>query len=690
MQSSFAKLLTAIATATREVRTLFLIDEPQRLGPRIALLTFAFPEAFRGEITFSTYHDRPEELPGFRLQGTTHASRPNKAALTSLGIVADMTTRTIEPQVEAAEWARTLAGWFIRRDAVDEADWSATEARAATARLPQSPESAWTDDWLGHLFGFPTAYRSRSAPGDPEGWTKAERFAQWSGQSGFADEWVRPRGADWWLEAGRSGSITREGRAALVAHVGLREAWRGDVSPAAWGDAVALWFRDAPSEDRDDSLASLLQTVPRSARPAFARALLRGLTQDGASAVLDRLRDDPSCDRGTLLPLEASAAVAAIVEGGDPGSLAPIIDEAREIPGALTAVLDAVEAGVILRPDFVPEMADVLATAAAFDFEGPTGARESLAWALRRGEAASTWIAPSLRPILADLGQSDVWRALRDRTPEALRPALARAFLAIAADPRLPDEPFRWGVEGLLLTMAPRPADATWAETYLKRTPSDLELIRRLVTPEYRKLGVPAWLDEARARGEVTSGQGARIDNGRAYARSLRSGDARALLSVNVPGVPPEERGALLGQMLVNVSGSGLEGLRSGDAKLRALLDEQSRFIAFLVRTEGAPTVVDIGGERPKGAVLTVAGEVDVLVNLRGLVDPGKERERVERKLKKIQKDLEVMEKRLTNANFIKNAPPEVVVEANAQKATLEREQVNLSDSLKWVDELKE
>src|SRR5450432_454477 len=129
--------------------------------------------------------------------------------------------------------------------------------------------------------------------------------------------------------------------------------------------------------------------------------------------------------------------------------------------------------------------------------------------------------------------------------------------------------------------------------------------------------------------------------------------------------------------------------LRSSDPKLCALLEEQSRFVAFLVRTDGPPAVVDAGGERPKGAVLTVAGEVDVLVNLRGLVDPAKEKERVERKLKKIQKDLEVMEKRLNNANFIKNAPPEVVVEANAQKQTLEREQLNLSESLKWVDELK-
>jgi valyl-tRNA synthetase len=108
-----------------------------------------------------------------------------------------------------------------------------------------------------------------------------------------------------------------------------------------------------------------------------------------------------------------------------------------------------------------------------------------------------------------------------------------------------------------------------------------------------------------------------------------------------------------------------------------------------LVRTEGAPAVSESGGERPKGAVLTVAGNVDVLVHLRGLVDPKKEAERIERKLKKIQKDREVMEKRLKNPNFIQNAPPEVVVEANAQKDALEREHANLSESLKLVDELR-
>ena len=129
--------------------------------------------------------------------------------------------------------------------------------------------------------------------------------------------------------------------------------------------------------------------------------------------------------------------------------------------------------------------------------------------------------------------------------------------------------------------------------------------------------------------------------------------------------------------------------VRSADPKVRALLEEQSRFFAFLVRTDGPPLVADAGGERPKGAVLTVAGDIDVLVHLRGLVDPEKEAERIKRKLKKIEKDVEIMEKRLKNAKFLENAPPEVVTEANAQLLALKREHEHLSESLKLVDELR-
>jgi len=593
-----ATLLTALATVAREGRTLFLIDEPHRLGPRIALLTFAFPEPLRADLTFSTYHDRPEELPGYRIQGTIPAARPNRAALMSLGVVADLTAGTFEPRVEPAPWARTLAGWLTRHGPIDEADWTATEARSKAARRVDPPESAWSDAWLGPLFAYPEARRSPAAPGDPREWADLRTFAEWLGRSGLAEDWVRARPPGWWLEAAPSGGPIAEARAALIAHADLRETWRVAVDNAGWGEAVAAWVRDAGAADRDEAIAAILRSTPRSSRPSFARALLKGLTAEAGAAVLDRLRADPSSDRGMLLPLEAGAAAAAILAGADPGPLHAVVAEALEIPGATSAVLDAVEATPGDRPESVAAIAP--AVAGAFGLEGPGGGREGLAWALRRGGAAPAWLAPALRPILADPGRAGAWGQLPDRTPEALRPELARAVLGLARDPGLPDEAFRWGVERLLLPLAPRPNDPTWAETYLRRTPSDLELIRRLFSPESRKLGVPAWLDQARARGEVSPEQAARVDNCRAYARSLKSGDPWSLLAIDLPGVPPEERGLLLGQMLAHVAGPALEGLpfvldacrgawadafRAGSPGLRSLAAPLARCLA----TTGSP-----------------------------------------------------------------------------------------------------
>src|SRR6185312_4640939 len=88
--------------------------------------------------------------------------------------------------------------------------------------------------------------------------------------------------------------------------------------------------------------------------------------------------------------------------------------------------------------------------------------------------------------------------------------------------------------------------------------------------------------------------------------------------------------------------------LRTTDAQKRALLEREERFVQFLVKTEGA-TVIEASGERPKGFVVSVAGDVDVLVGLLGLVEASKEGERIERALKKIEKDLASLDKRLND-----------------------------------------
>jgi valyl-tRNA synthetase len=94
------------------------------------------------------------------------------------------------------------------------------------------------------------------------------------------------------------------------------------------------------------------------------------------------------------------------------------------------------------------------------------------------------------------------------------------------------------------------------------------------------------------------------------------------------------------------------------------------------------------GGDRPRGAVTSVAGEVEVLVGLRGHVDPTKERDRLDRKLKEVEKDIGVLEKRLANASFVQSAPPEVVSEARAQLALLVRQREQLTEAIGMVAEL--
>ncbi|GMV19106.1 MAG: valine--tRNA ligase [Polyangiaceae bacterium] len=128
--------------------------------------------------------------------------------------------------------------------------------------------------------------------------------------------------------------------------------------------------------------------------------------------------------------------------------------------------------------------------------------------------------------------------------------------------------------------------------------------------------------------------------------------------------------------------------LRAGSA-LAQLLASEERLISFLVKTEGAPVIEAPGGARPAGHVLTVAGDVEVLVGLLGKVDAAHEQDRIERSKKKISKDIESLEKRLANKSFVDKAPPEVVTEAREQLEALRKQKARLEEGLSLVEELK-
>jgi len=129
--------------------------------------------------------------------------------------------------------------------------------------------------------------------------------------------------------------------------------------------------------------------------------------------------------------------------------------------------------------------------------------------------------------------------------------------------------------------------------------------------------------------------------------------------------------------------------LRTGDALLRDTLAQQAGLIQFLVRTADAPEICPPGGSRPQGSVLAVAGDVEVFVGLRGVVDPAKEHERIERVYKKLLKDKANLEQRLNNPKFVEKAPPEVVAEITNQLQAVIRQLQQLEIARDLIEELK-
>jgi valyl-tRNA synthetase len=115
--------------------------------------------------------------------------------------------------------------------------------------------------------------------------------------------------------------------------------------------------------------------------------------------------------------------------------------------------------------------------------------------------------------------------------------------------------------------------------------------------------------------------------------------------------------------------------LRTDEPALAAQLTTHAKAIETLVRTAGPVVVGPLGPDRPSGSVVTAVptgiGTVSALVTLKGLVTKEEELARIAGELKRIDKDLAALKKKLGSPGFVDRAPPDVVEEAKQQEATL-------------------
>jgi valyl-tRNA synthetase len=132
--------------------------------------------------------------------------------------------------------------------------------------------------------------------------------------------------------------------------------------------------------------------------------------------------------------------------------------------------------------------------------------------------------------------------------------------------------------------------------------------------------------------------------------------------------------------------------------EIAALLDCRSEATARIMkRNEGAimslarlsDLAIGTGIEKPAEAAVQVAGETEILVPLRGLVDVEAEEQRLLKEIGKIDKDVDFLAKKLENPSFVDRAPADVVAKEREKLAESQEKRRVLGDSLEKIRRLR-
>ncbi len=102
-----------------------------------------------------------------------------------------------------------------------------------------------------------------------------------------------------------------------------------------------------------------------------------------------------------------------------------------------------------------------------------------------------------------------------------------------------------------------------------------------------------------------------------------------------------------------------------------AMFEAQSSLIEFLARTE-KPQLHSTLAQKPEQAMSLLAGTVEVYLPLAGMIDIGKELERLDKEIAQAQQEVTRVQSKLANENFVARARPEVVEKEREKLAAQE------------------
>ena len=106
-------------------------------------------------------------------------------------------------------------------------------------------------------------------------------------------------------------------------------------------------------------------------------------------------------------------------------------------------------------------------------------------------------------------------------------------------------------------------------------------------------------------------------------------------------------------------------------------IEDNRDLIVNLSRLEAL--VLRASGEKPRQSATAIVSGATIYVSLEGVIDIGKEVQRLEKEIMKVEKELEGVEKKMANEGFLTKAPEAVIQKIKEQH----RELIEKRDQLK-------
>ena len=119
-------------------------------------------------------------------------------------------------------------------------------------------------------------------------------------------------------------------------------------------------------------------------------------------------------------------------------------------------------------------------------------------------------------------------------------------------------------------------------------------------------------------------------------------------------------------------------------------LDYLKRNEHYLTRLAGIEPPRLLGAEAAPICAVALLGSMEILVPMAGLIEPAAELERLSKRLRKAETDSSKLTAKLNNADFAKNAPPDIVAKDRQRIDELKTEIMQLTAQLARVRELKD